>query len=202
MPKQRQNRVVIGLTGSFGTGKSTVAKIFKSRGAKVLDADAIARGFLNKGSQVYKKTVALFGAGILDKAREIDRKKLGDIVFGNKICLKKFNAVIHPLVIRGIKGKLKQLKKGVIVLDAPLLLEAGFKKAVDKVVVVKLSQDLQIKRLIKKKGISRVKIMQIIKSQIPLREKLRLADFIIDNNGSLSQTRKQVDLIRRKLWRN
>lgn len=201
MLRQRKNKIIIGLTGSFGSGKSAVAKIFKSKGAKVLDADRIAHDCMRKGSSVYRKVVSLFGEGILNKTKEIDRPRLGDIVFKNNAHLKKLNSIVHPEVIRKIKNELRRIKKGVIILDAPLLLEAGLGPAVDKIVVVKLNKDTQIKRLLKKGNLSRAKIRQIIKSQIPLRQKLRIADFIIDNNGRLSETVKQVAEIRKALVR-
>lgn len=150
MQRQKQVKIIIGLTGSFGSGKSTVAKIFKSKGAKVIDADRIAHDCMRKGSPVYSKVVSFFGEGILNKIKEINRPRLGDIVFKNNAHLKKLNNIVHPQVIRKIRNELRRIKKGVIILDAPLLLEAGLVPAVDKIVVVKLDRDVQIKRLLKK----------------------------------------------------
>jgi dephospho-CoA kinase len=203
---QRQNpdkkRITLGLTGTFGSGKTTVAGIFASLGAKIIDADKIAHRVIKPGSKAYKKIVATFGRGILKKNRAIDRRKLARVVFNNKGLLKKLNAIVHPEVIRIIKNKMKAAKAEVVVLDAPLLLEAGLKKAVDKIIVVKTNRDRQIKRIQNKMRLSKAEILKRIGFQIPLRVKAHLADFVIDNSGRLEKTRKQVRQIRRSLWKN
>ena len=203
MPRPKQkNKIVIGLTGSFGSGKSTVAGIFSSYGAAVIDADKIARGCFNRGKKIYKKVILAFGNKILGADKNIDRHKLAKIVFNNKKLLGKLNNIVHPEIIRIVRSKISSKKKGVMVLDAPLLLEAGLQNAVDFLVVVTLDKDKQFSRLIKKTSLKKADIAKRIKYQIPLRAKARLADFIIDNNGSLKNTRKQVAQIRRKLWKS
>jgi len=202
MLKQKQNKITLGITGCLGSGKSTVAGIFKSWGAKIVDADKIAHSCMRKGSPAYRKIVAFFGKGILNRSKEINRAKLGDLVFSKAISLKKLEGIVHPQVISKIRTKIKKIKKGVVILDAPLLLEAGLRSVVDKIIVVKLKRKMQIKRLSKKGNYSQAKIKRIIESQIPLREKMRVADFIIDNNGKLSETKKQVLDIRRKVWKS
>ncbi|MFA4989632.1 MAG: dephospho-CoA kinase [Candidatus Omnitrophota bacterium] len=203
MPRLRKNKkIIVGLTGSFGSGKSTVAGIFASCGAKVIDADRIAHASLRRGSKIYKKIVSGFGTGILGKNKEIDRRRLAGVVFNNKKYLKRLNAIIHPAVIRIIKEKINSLEKGVIVLDAPLLLEANLKSTLDCLIVVKIDKDKQLSRLIKKTSLKRADILKRIKFQISQGARERLADFIINNNGSLRNTRKQVAQIRRKLWKN
>ncbi|MCX5700756.1 MAG: dephospho-CoA kinase [Candidatus Omnitrophica bacterium] len=202
MRKLKKDRFVIGLTGSFGSGKSRVAGIFRSLGARILDADKIAHSCINRGKPAYNKIISIFGESLLNKRKEIDRLKLGKIVFKDKLKLKKLNSIIHPEVIRIIKERVKVIKKGVIILDAPLLIEAGLQSYVDKLVVVKVDRDTQIKRLLKKKKYTEKEILRIIKSQIPLRLKMRLADFIIDNNGTLFETKKQVAQLRRQLWKS
>ncbi|MDD2680422.1 MAG: dephospho-CoA kinase [Candidatus Omnitrophica bacterium] len=203
MPRQKQrNKIIIGLTGSFGSGKSSVAGIFASYGAKVIDADKIAHASIKRGSKAYKKIVAGFGAGILGENREIDRRRLGVLVFKHKKLLRRLNSIIHPEVIRIIKLKINSIKKGVIILDAPLLLEAGLRGAVDYLVVVTIDKRKQLSRLARKAALKKAEILKRIKSQIPLRAKERLADFIIDNSGTLKETKKQAAEIRRKLWKN
>jgi dephospho-CoA kinase len=193
MAKQKLNKkVVVGITGNFGSGKSTVARLLASYEAKIIDADKIAHRCLSRGNKVYRKIVSVFGDTILGKNKEIDRCRLGKVVFGDKKLLKKLNGIVHPEVIRIIKSKINSKKKGVMVLDAPLLLEAGLRSAVDKLIVVTINRDTQIMRLLKKTSLKKADILKRIKSQIPLRAKARLADFIIDNNGSLAKTRKQV----------
>jgi len=204
MRRQNPNKknIILGLTGSFGSGKTTVARIFKSFGAELIDADKIAHRVINPGSKVYKKIVATFGRGILKKNRAVDRKKLGRIVFSNKNLLKRLNNIIHPEVIRIIKKKIKVSNAKVIVLDAPLLLEAGLKKIVDKLIVVKITKDQQIRRVQNKMRLSKTEILERIRFQIPLKAKARLADFVIDNSSTVEKTKKQVKQIRRALWKN
>jgi len=204
MRRQNPNKksIILGLTGSFGSGKTTVARIFESFGAKLIDADKIAHRVISPGSKAYKRIVATFGRGILKKNRAVDRKKLGRIVFSNKNLLKRLNNIIHPEVIRIIKKKIKVSNARVIVLDVPLLLEAGLKKIVDKLIVVKITKDQQIRRVQNKMRLSKTEILERIRFQIPLKVKARLADFVIDNSSTVEKTRKQLEQIRRSLWKN
>ena len=171
--------MIIGITGSYGTGKTTVAKEFAKRKAKIIDADKIVHTFI--------------------KPRV--RKKLAKIVFKKKVYLELVCRVIHPLVIRKIKQRIKNLtsKNKIVIIDAPLLIECGLEKIVDKLIVVKASREVQLKRLKKKTGFNQREILRRISFQIPLREKIKLADFVIDNNGGLIETRKQIDEIWKKI---
>lgn len=198
----RSKRLIIGLTGSFGSGKTTVAKMFKSFGAQVIDADEIAHRIIQPGSQIYKKIISVFGENILKKNKAIDRDKLARIVFGNKNLLKKINRIMHPEIIRMIKQRIKISQSKIIILDAPLLIEAGLKNLVDKLIVVKLDKRQQIERLLHKSPLKKPEILKRIKAQIPLQYKVRLADFVIDNSGRIKDTKRQAEQIRRLLWRN
>jgi len=195
-------KLVVGLTGVFGSGKSVVAARLKAQGAEIIDADKIAHEIIKPGSQVYKNIVRTFGPGILKRNNEIDRGKLRERVFADKKLLMQLNKLMHPKVINIIKARMLKIKSGIIVLDAPLLIEAGLKNLVDKLIVVKITRKEQIARLLKKTHLSRSQILRIIKSQMPLKAKLALADFIIDNSATLKETKKQVDEIRRKLWKS
>lgn len=193
---------VIGLTGSFGTGKTFVGSIFRALGAKVIDADRLAHKCLERNSLTYKRIVAGFGDRILDGRREIDRKALAGIVFSDKAKLKKLNAIIHPEVIRDIKKEIARSKKArVIVIDAPLLVEANAMSIVDMLVVVKSSRKAAITRCARKFGMKKEDVLRRIRCQMPLRDKVRLADFIVNNDGSRSQTKRQVAAIWRKVWK-
>lgn len=202
-PKQRpKKKLVLGLTGGFGSGKTTVARIFRSYGARIIDADKVAHQIIRPKGKVYKKIIKIFGNRILKRNKTIDRPELGQIVFRNRKLLLEINRIMHPEAIRIIKNKIKTSAEQVIILDAPLLLEAGLKKMVDKLIVVTASKENQIKRLLKKGRLNRSDIIQRIKMQMPLEKKVRLADFVIDNNGAKEGTRKQVGIIRRMLWKN
>ena len=192
----------MGITGSFGSGKSTVAGIFKSFGAKIVDADSISHKITRPGTPAYKKIVRLFGRGILRKNGAIDRKKLAGVVFNNPGALSSLTRIIHPEVVRSIRREIRASAQNFIVLDVPLLIEAGLENAVDKLIVVSSSQKKQIERVRRKTGLKRLDVLKRIAAQIPLREKVRLADFVIDNDGSMNKTRKQVAEIRRRLWRS
>lgn len=198
-----KKKIVIGITGSFGSGKTSVARILRHYGARLIDADRLAHDCIKPHSSAYKKIIAVFGKGVLKKNRIIDRKKLARIVFNNKELLKKLNNLIHPQVTRDIKDIIRNSREGMVVLDAPLLIEAGLQGLVDKLIVVTLSQKEQLRRLKKKSSLTRADILKRIKCQIPLRQKMRIADFVIDNNGSIKETARQVEQIRRRLlWKN
>lgn len=197
--------LIIGVTGGFGTGKTTVAKIFKKRGAVVLDADVIAHRLTEPKRIAWKKIRDYFGAGILNKDETINRKALAKKAFSDGKCLKKLCDIIHPLVYREIERQLKKIKRinpdAIVVLDIPLLLESGGRSKVDKLIVVSSRRDVQIKRASKNLGFSRSQISQRIKAQMPLRDKVRMADFVIDNSGTLDSTKKQAIRIWKALVR-
>lgn len=203
----RSGRLIIGVTGSFGTGKSTVAGFFKKQGACVFDADKIAHEALLRKSTVhgprstcYKKIVKIFGKEILKKNKEIDRKKLAKVVFRNKKLLNTLNSIVHPYVIKRIKDGVKRQRRlksqTVVVLDVPLLIEAGLQGLVDKVIVVKAGLRQQIERCRKSYGFSRGKVLERINAQMPIKEKIRFADFVIDNSKGKERTRGEV----KKIW--
>lgn len=204
MKRQSLNkeRIVVGLTGSFGSGKTTVAKIFKLLGAQVINADSIAHRIIKPQTKVYKKIIHAFGKDIVNKDRTINRDKLAKVVFNNKNLLERLNKIMHPQIIKIIKDKIKSSKSKFIVIDAPLLIETGLHRAVDKLIVVKTDPEMQLKRIKDKFSFSPGEILKRIRYQIPLKEKIRLADFVIDNSETLDNTKKQVARIRRLWWKN
>jgi dephospho-CoA kinase len=197
---KNKNKLVIGLTGGFGTGKTTVAGILRSKGIKVIDADAIGHSLLKPGTRVYAAIVRRFGSTVLQRDGKIDRGELSRIVFSRNASLDSLNKIIHPEIIRIIKNEISLVRKGVVVLDAPLLLEVGFQRFVDKVIVVAASRKNQITRAQKRMRLSKAAINRRICSQIPLQDKVRMADFVIDNNGTRETLRKRVEEIRRMWW--
>jgi len=200
--KRNKKRIILGLTGSFGSGKTTVARIFKSFGAKIIDADRIAHSLIKPDTKIYKKITNTFGNDILNKDRSINRNKLANIVFNNKNLLKILNEIIHPEVAKIIKSKIKNSGSKIIILDAPLLIEAGLKNLVDKLIVVKIAKRKQIERIQHKIGLTKLDILKRIKSQISQNVKSRFANFVIDNSSTIEKTKKQAETIRRLLWKN
>ena len=180
-------RIIVGITGSFGTGKSAVAAGFKKLGACVIDADRLAHRAIKPGGACHRRVISAFGT-----AR---RRELARIVFSDRKKLKILNKLVHPYVIREIKRAIKKTKKKIIIIDAPLLIEAGLDKDLDRLIVVKASRLVQEARCAKK-GFTKIDIRRRINCQLSLAKKERLADFIIDNNKSVSFTRAQI----KKIW--
>jgi len=191
--------MVIGITGSFGSGKTTVAGMFAALGGRVIDADGIAHRLMRPGGLIASRIIEIFGPGITGRGGEIKRKVLAGIVFANKKLLRKLNRIVHPAVIAVIRKEIAKSKKKIFILDAPLLIEAGLEKEVDVLIVVRCSRSKQIQRLLEKRAYAKSEIQKRIKSQMALSKKLRLADFIIDNNGSLANTSLQVKRVYRAL---
>ncbi|MGB9809751.1 MAG: dephospho-CoA kinase, partial [Caldanaerobacter sp.] len=177
---------VVGLTGGIGSGKSTVSRILSGLGAKIIDADLVSREIMSKGQEAYNEIVDYFGEGILDERGEIDRKKLGLIVFGNEQKLKKLNEITHPKIIEKIKAMIVEAKKEgnyrLIVVDAALLIETGLYQMMDEIWMVVVDIETQIKRIMARDGFSYEEALKRIRSQMPLEEKIKYADFIINNS--------------------
>lgn len=192
---------IIGLTGSIGTGKSTAAAMFKSKGAAVIDADAITRDLLTKNSKCMKKVAKLFPDVIL-RPGEINRKKLSDVVFQNPRELKKLTDCLYPEALKQVKKQIslyKRSKKQFIILDVPLLFEAGWDRLADTTLVVTARRTQQIERVHKRMRIPQSQIVKRLKNQMPLKAKCLLADIVLDNSGALDETRRQVNAIMDRL---
>ena len=187
---------VIGVTGGVGTGKSTVAGMFGRLGAQVLDADQITHELMKPGTSVWRKIRSRFGKEILGKDKQIDRRRLGELVFGRPGELKKLSQVIHPAVRRRIRQQTASIRRknpeAVVVLDVPLLIEAGSAYRVDALIVVSSSLKAAAGRLKRRSGWSLQQVRRRQGFQLPLREKERVADFVVRNNGSQAATRRQV----------
>ena len=188
--------MLIGLTGGIGSGKSIVAGMFKSLGARIIDADRISRDVMVPGSEVYKKVVNVFGEGILKDDQTIDRKKLGDMIFGNPEKIALLNECTHPEIFREIDRRVKEIRQktpdALIIVDAALLVETGAYKTFDKLVVVYVDEETQLKRLKERDGFTDEEVTKRISSQMPLKEKVKYTDFVIYNDKGLEDTRKQV----------
>ncbi len=190
----------VGLTGSIGTGKSTVAKILQELGAYVIDADKIVHQLLKK-EDVKQKIKEVFG-DVFDENGEIDKKKLAAIIFNNPEKKKQLEGILHPLVFQEIQNWLKEIEKkdpeAVAVAEVPLMIETGSYKNYDKIIVVYAPEELQLERLVKK-GMTKEEALRRIKSQMPIEEKVKYADIVIENTGSIEELKEKVEDIYKKL---
>lgn len=187
--------LVIGITGSIATGKSTVSKMIKELGYTVVDADIVARVVVEPGEEAYQKIVEHFGEEILLANGEIDRKKLGDLVFQNKEKRLLLNSIVHPAV-RNKMNEEKELafRRGekVVFLDIPLLYESNLTYMVDKVLVVYVDQTTQLERLMNRNHLTKEEALARITSQLSIEQKRERADAVIDNRGTIEQTKTQL----------
>ncbi len=188
--------LVVGITGGPATGKSLVSAEFASLGAALIDADIIAREVLSPGRAEFEAAVSVFGPSIVAPDGTLARKVLGNIVFSDYRRLGELTAITRPAILAVIREKIAALKEAgecaIIVLDAPLLFEAGLAAKMDKVIVVFTDEDVQLKRLMKRDGITEPRARSLIASQMPLAEKKRRAHYLIDNNGSPAETLAEV----------
>lgn len=190
--------IIVGLTGSVGSGKSTVSNLFRNLGAYIIDWDELARKVTRPHSRAWKEIVDYFGKGILNDDLTIDRQKLADMAFSNRQKLAKLNQIVHPEVFREDERATSEIESldpdALIIKDIPLLFEVTRPIFVDKVIVVSASERTQLTRL-EEKGISRTDTWRRIRSQLPVEEKIKSADFVIDNDGPFEDTKKQVEEI-------
>ncbi|KYD22529.1 dephospho-CoA kinase [Parageobacillus toebii] len=187
--------LTIGLTGGIASGKSTVTEMIRGLGIPVIDADQVARDVVKVGEEAYEQIIKTFGQDILQENGEIDRAKLGAIVFYNEQERKKLNAIVHPAVRRRMLAeKEAYVQKGAktIVLDIPLLFESELTHLIDKIIVVYVDNDIQLERLMKRNGFSEEEALARIRSQMPLHEKVKKADAVINNNGTIEETKQQL----------
>ena len=183
---------VIGLTGSIASGKSTVSNRLKDLGYKVIDCDEINHKLLQKDNIGYISVLEEFGSDILDSSLEIDRKKLGGIIFNNKLSKEKLNQILHPLIKSCVKEEIEKVEDGLVFLDCPLLFETDFYELCDAKIVVYVNLDTQIHRLMERDGITFPEALKKIYAQMSLDEKLALADYVLDNCHSLSDLDWQI----------
>ncbi|MDN4527487.1 dephospho-CoA kinase [Fictibacillus fluitans] len=188
--------MIIGLTGGIASGKSTVSNLLRSHGLPVVDADIIARQVVEQGHPAYEKIVEQFGEDILDEARNIDRKKLGSIVFTNEEKRMVLNGIVHPAVRMGMKNEAAaHLKDGHphVVLDIPLLFESELTHMVDRTLLVFVDEEIQLRRLMDRDGFTEAEAKSRIAAQMPLKDKVQLADAVIMNTGSLEELKDKVE---------
>ncbi len=193
--------IVLGVTGNLASGKTAVAEAFHKMGAKVINADALARKLIRKGTPIHKAIVKIFGEKFLMKNKEIDRRKLAWHVFSNPGERKKLNILTHPGVILEVYQIIEKLKnkKGILVLDVPLLFESRMQKLVDVTLVVCSSEKDMLSRAARR-GVPRELAKKILASQWPLSKKARLSDYVIQNEGSLKELEAKAKKIYEQLY--
>ncbi|WP_412988273.1 dephospho-CoA kinase [Pediococcus siamensis] len=186
--------VVLGLTGGIATGKSTVSQFFSALGYPIIDADRISHDLVKPGTKVWQQLYRTFGNAVFH-GQELDRKALGRIVFSDPKQLDTLNRIMQPAIRRTICQAIANLKaknRSLIILDAPLLLEQGYQTLVDQVMVVTTTPERQLKRLMLRDGYSKESAERRIASQWSQTKKIQLADIVVENSGSIDETRAQV----------
>ena len=186
---------LIGLTGGAGSGKSTVAEMFRKLGAVIVDADEATHSVYEPGTPGFDAIVEAFGPEYVRGGR-IDRARLGDLVFRNADARRRLNAIVHPLVREWMAQRTAQAaKRGaeVVIQDIPLLFENDLQKLFSATVLVYARPPVQLARLLEFRGVSLARANGMLRSQMPIDEKRALADFVIDNDGDLEDTRRQVE---------
>ena len=191
--------LTIGLTGGIASGKSTVSGMLQTMGLVVIDADVIAKEVVEIGEEAYEEIVRTFGEDVLLPNRAINRQKLGSLIFHNQSLREQLNKIVHPAVRKKmIQEKEEYFKKGIetVVLDIPLLFESKLTYLVDKTLLVYVDPKVQLTRLMMRNNLSESEALARISSQMPIDQKVSMSDAVLNNNGSIDQTKAQLlDLI-------
>ena len=190
---------VIGLTGGIGSGKSTVSRFLAELGAVIIDADKVGHEAFKPDTELWQEVVAAFGKKILKPGGEIDRNKLGRTVFGNRELLLRLNQIMHPRMYDIVKAQIEDYQRQgleIVVLEAPLLIEASWTSLVDEVWVTVASEATVLKRLQERVGLSRQKSLARIRSQLSAEQKIKHADVVINNDSDFADLKAKVE----KLW--
>jgi dephospho-CoA kinase len=192
--------LLVGLTGGIGSGKSTVARMLEERGAVVFDADLLAREAVEPGTQGHTAVIERFGADVLAPGGELDREALASIVFADPSARRDLEQIVHPEVRRLFAEGSEAYRDTdrIVVFSAPLLVESGMHTAFEILVVVSATVATQIERLMRQRGMSEPAIRARIDAQAPLEDKAAVADFLVDNEGTLAELESQVE----RLWRD
>ncbi|MGG1518557.1 dephospho-CoA kinase [Paenibacillus oryzisoli] len=187
----------IGLTGGIACGKSTVSGMLVSRGALLVDADQIARDVVQPGSPVLEQVAAHFGQAVLNPDGSLHRKKLGELIFGSEEQRKALESILHPPIRAAMRSQMADYEREhpdkLVVVDVPLLFESGLASMFEATLVVYVPREVQLKRLIARDGLTEDQAALRLEAQMGIEEKRSLADFVIDNSGTLEQTTQQVE---------
>lgn len=193
--------LVIGLTGNYGMGKSTVLPIFKKLGALTVDTDKIVKRLLTR-KLILKKIRSVFGKEVFNDNGSLNREKIADLVFKDDNMRRYLEDILHPLVFDEIEKYLKKRKNKyqIAIIEIPLLFERGYEDRFDQTIVIHTKENVAIKRL-ENQGINRERVLMRLRSQIPIELKIEKADYLIDNNGTIKDTKAQIKIIYEKLMK-
>jgi dephospho-CoA kinase len=197
--------LIVGLTGGVASGKSVVSQILKEEGAYIIDADQIARELVQPRTPTWKELIKVFGKEILQIDGSIHRKKLADKVFSDPEQRDYLNRILHPRIKKEMGRRVKAIgekdPEAIVVIDAPLLIETGDHREMDRVIVVLSTEEQQVERLKERRGMDQEEARRIIASQIATEEKLRVAHFVIRNEGSVEETERRAKEVFQELKR-
>ncbi|MBW1972312.1 MAG: dephospho-CoA kinase [Deltaproteobacteria bacterium] len=193
---RKESRKTFGLTGSIGTGKTTVADIFEELGAVIIDVDQVTREVIAPGTFAFNQVVESFGSQILTKEGKLDRKKLGSIIFSSPEKKRLLDNITHPKIWERVIDKVDKILKNnsnqVVLVDTPLLYETKSESFFNKIIVVYVPLEIQIKRLMNRDSLTFDEALKRINNQISIERKKEMADYVIDNSGTIYDTKKEV----------
>ena len=198
--------LLVGLTGGVATGKSTVSRMFQALGCVVIDADLLAREVVEPGQPAWEQIVATFGRGLLQPDGRLDRRALGAVVFEDPAQRQRLESITHPEIRARFAARLAELTvqgfEGIVIFDAPVMIESGRYRNMDRLIVVTSDEPAQMSRQQARDSLSAEEATGRIRSQMPLEAKVKLADYVIDNTGDLGSTEAQVREIHQALLRD
>jgi dephospho-CoA kinase len=197
------NPILLGVTGGIASGKTTVARMLEQLGARLIDFDLLSRVVVEPGKPAWKDIIAYFGERVLLQDKTLDRKKIAEIVFRDSEKRKKLESFVHPRIYEEFRRFVKEYDTKdfniIIQVVVPLLLEGNLQHLFHKILLVYIPEEMQIERVMKRDRISREMALNMLRSQFPIEEKRSYADFIVDNSGSLEETKRQVEEVWEKL---
>jgi len=195
--------LIVGLTGGVASGKTAISQVLKGEGAYIIDADQVARELVQPNRPAWNELIRAFGKEILQEDGSIHRKKLADKVFADPKKRKRLNQILHPRIKEEMDRRTKEIgqkdPEAIVVIDAPLIVELGDQRDLDKLIVVASTQTQQIERLKERDGISPEEALRILSAQMPVEEKVKWADYVIRNEGSIEEAKKRGKEVFKKL---
>lgn len=189
---RKSGKLKIGITGGIGSGKSLACRYFEELGYTVIYADRVAKELYLTNKQLIKRLVAEFGKGILDENGKLSRPDARRIIFSDKRNIKRVNSIVHPFVFREMDKMVSRLKDKVVLFEAAIMFESGSYKRMDYVVLIYANKETRIKRIIKRDGVKRGDVLKLMKHQLDEREKVKRADFVIKNNSTAPELKKNI----------